>query len=157
MITVNIIAVGQIKDGFNVSACNEYIKRLSKYCKLNVIEIKEQNLPKNYSNKDVENLKNAESENIKKHITNGHNILLNITGVQYSSADFANKIKEISNTNSTVNFIIGGSHGTSNSLVGMCENISFSKLTFPHQLFRVILLEQIYRAFTIIANLPYHK
>lgn len=154
---INIICVGSIKESFLNDALLEYKIRLSKWANVKIIELKEEKLPKNYSDKDIENVIDKESSRIIECLK-GYTILLDIGGKELDSIGLANKITEIQNVSSTINFVIGGSYGTSKNLKGKVDyRLSFSKLTFPHQLFRVMLLEQIYRAFTIINNVTYHK
>lgn len=154
---IKVVCVGNIKEKFYVDAINEYKKRLSAFCNLNIIELKEHNI-NNPSLSEREIIKEKEGLEIKKHLGK-FNILLNITGNELTSEKLADFIKEKAvNGNSELTFIIGGSYGVSNEIKNLVNfNLSFSKLTFPHQLFRVILLEQIYRAFTILNNKSYHK
>ena len=150
---IKIICVGKIKEKYLSDAICEYIKRLSKYTKLQIIEVSD--IEDN--NKNIVLLK--EKELIEKHIgIKDYVITLEIDGNMLDSVELANKINSIYNTNSTITFIIGGSYGLDDS-IKMRSNykLSFSKLTFPHQLFRVILLEQIYRSFKINNNEAYHK
>lgn len=154
---INLICVGNIKEKYLIQAINEYQTRISKFANIKVIELKEERLPKNYSLKDIEIVKEKESEKIIANLK-GYNVLLDVEGVELDSVKLANKINDIFNTSSTINFIIGGSYGVSDKLKSMVDfRLSFSKLTFPHQLFRVNVLEQIYRAFTILNNITYHK
>lgn len=153
MIKVNIVCVGSIKEKFYIEAVNEYSKRLSKFCKLQIIEVEEETRQQN-----IEKKINIESERLKNS-SKGFTILLDRVKQEVSSEELA-KIIDISKTVgvSEISFIIGGSNGVSEDLkksVNKC--ISFGKITFPHQLFRVVLLEQIYRAFSINEKLPYHK
>jgi len=160
MIHINIICVGRIKETYLKDAIDEYRKRLSKYCILNIIELLDEKIPSNPSEKEIENIKIKEGKNIISQIKKDtYTISLDLKGKQYTSEEFSNKIENISlNFNSTINFIIGGSLGLSQEVINNSnELISFSKMTFPHQLFRVFLLEQIYRAFKIINNENYHK
>ena len=143
---IKIICVGKIKEKFYVDAINEYKKRLSKYTKLEIIELQDSDILK-------------EKELILKNINfKDYNIALAIEGKEYTSVELANHIDKIQNINSNITFIIGGSDGIDSEIKEKVnELISFSKLTFPHQLFRVILLEQIYRCFKINNNETYHK
>lgn len=154
---INIICVGSIKESYLNDAILEYKTRLSKWANVKIIELKEEKLPKNYSEKDIENVIEKEGSRIIEYLK-GYTILLDIGGKELDSVGLANKITEDQNTSSTINFVIGGSYGTSQKLKEKADyRLSFSKLTFPHQLFRVMLLEQVYRAFTIINNVTYHK
>lgn len=150
---IKIITVGQIKEKYLQDAINEYKKRLSKYTNIEVIEVKDEGLVE-----EVKAIK-LEAEKIKKHINDRDYIVtLEIEGKQMPSVEFANKIDNILIENSNIDFIIGGSYGLSNDIKNMSRlHLSFSKMTFPHQLFRVLLLEQIYRAYKINNNESYHK
>lgn len=157
MMTINLICVGNIKEKFFVEAVREYQKRLNSFCKLNIIEVKETNF-NNPTNSEIEIIKQNEAKEIKKYLTK-YNILFNIQGEKFSSEEFSKFIskKQLEGL-SELTFIIGGSYGVSNEIKNLVQfNLSFSNLTFPHQLFRVMCLEQIYRAFTIINNKTYHK
>ena len=150
---IKIICVGKIKEKFYKEAIEEYQKRLSKYTKLNIIEVEDINLD------NEELIKQKESEQILKHIEKKDYIItLEIEGKQLSSIELSKNIEELEITNPNITFIIGGSYGLANEIKNMSNfKLSFSKLTFPHQLFRVILLEQIYRAYKIKNNESYHK
>ena len=144
---INIICVGKIKEKYLQELINDYQKRINKYHKLNIIELKDSN--------DI----TVETKEILKYINKkDYNIALSILGKNYDSVGLAQHIDEIFITNSTINFIIGGSNGLETTVTDMCnEELSFSKFTFPHGLFRGILLEQIYRSFKINNNEKYHK
>ena len=158
MVHINIVCIGKIKETYLKDAIIEYSKRLSKYCMLSIIELSDEPIPNNASLADEEKIIKVESQKLQNALPKGYNILLDLKGKEYSSTDFAEKIKSLQLTNSTLNFIIGGSLGTSQDLRNICqERICFSKMTFPHQLIRVFLLEQIYRSFKIINNEKYHK
>ena len=150
---IKIICVGKIKEAFFRDAVEEYKKRLSKYIKLEIIEVDDIN----NQNEVVSLLK--EKELLLKHInTKDYIITLEIEGKKFSSLDFAKKIDQTLSINSNITFIIGGSNGLDEEIKTLSDlKLSFSDLTFPHQLFRVVLLEQIYRAFKIINNESYHK
>lgn len=143
---MKLICVGKIKENYLKEAINEYLKRLSKYTKLEVIELKDSNI-------------NDEEELILKHINNNDFVVtLEIEGNMLSSIELSKKLEEWFINSYNIVFIIGGSYGLSENVKKRSNyKISFSKLTFPHQLFRVILLEQIYRSFKIINNETYHK
>lgn len=150
---INLICVGKIKEPYLRDAVNEYIKRLKPWCMLNVIEINEGNFNKS----DIE-IKEIEGKQIKTKIK-GYIIATAIDGVQKNSLEFAKEIEklQISGKNE-ISIIIGGSTGLSEEILEDAdEKISFSKMTFPHQLFRVMMLEQIYRALSILNNSAYHK
>ena len=158
MLHINIVCIGKIKETYLKDAIIEYSKRLSKYCMLSIIEVNDEPIPNNASMADEEKIIEVESLKLQNALPKGCNILLDLQGKEYSSTEFASKIESLQLTNSTLNFIIGGSLGTSQGLRNICqERICFSKMTFPHQLMRVFLLEQIYRSFKIINNEKYHK
>ncbi len=151
---IKILCVGKIKEKFLKDAINEYIKRLSKYTKLEIIEIPDEATDNSNITLD------KEKEKLLKHINpKDYNIVLDIEGKMLDSLDFAHKINSIfTNENSNITFIIGGSCGLHQEIKKLANySLSFSKLTFPHQLFRVLLLEQIYRSFKILNNETYHK
>ena len=150
---IKIICVGKIKEKYLVSAIEEYKKRLSKYAKLEIIEISD------VDNPNINIILQKEKESIEKYIdSKDYVITLEIEGNMLSSVELAEKIDNIFNTHSTITFIIGGSYGLHQDIKNRSNyKLSFSKLTFPHQLFRVNLLEQIYRTFKINNNESYHK
>ncbi|MBO4293351.1 MAG: 23S rRNA (pseudouridine(1915)-N(3))-methyltransferase RlmH [Clostridia bacterium] len=159
MLNINIICVGKIKEKFFTSAIDEYSKRLSKYCKLDILELPDEKIPDN-ANETIESIiKEKECDNILKHLKkDSYIIALDLGGKEFSSVEFSKKIDNISMTNSKITFIIGGSLGLTETLLKQCnEKICFSKMTFPHQLIRIFLVEQIYRAFKISNNESYHK
>ena len=159
MIHINIICVGKLKENYLKDAINEYCKRLSKYCKLDIIEIAAEQIPNNINDKISNNIKNIEGNKIINYLKNSYVISLDLKGKQYSSEDFSKKLEDISLfINSNITFIIGGSLGLSDEVLEKSnELICFSKMTFPHQLIRVFLLEQIFRAFKIQNNETYHR
>lgn len=150
---INVVCVGSLKEKFFKDAMQEYIKRIGGFCKINVIEVKDYD-----SINEIDKIKKLEAENLFKH-KKGYTIALEINGENLSSEGFAQKIQETFNQKSSyITFFIGGSNGLDKTFSDSCDyKLSFSKLTFPHQLMRVILLEQIYRAFTIINHRSYHK
>ena len=159
MLNINVICVGKIKEKYLQDAINEYSKRLSKYCKLNITELPDEKIPDKVNNSLSEQIKEKECNKILEHIKkDSYVIALNVAEKQLSSEDFSKKIEDISMINSNITFIIGGSLGLTKKLLDSCNfKLSFSKMTFPHQLFRVFLLEQIYRAFKISNGENYHK
>ena len=150
---IKIICVGKIKEKFYREAVVEFQKRLSKYTKLEIIELND------ITTNQIEENKKREAINIQKYINERDYIItLEIEGHQLSSEELAQKIDSIYQTNSTITFIIGGSYGLDDSIKKQSNySLSFSKLTFPHQLFRIILLEQIYRSYKILHHESYHK
>lgn len=159
MLHINIICVGKIKENYLKDAISEYSKRLSKFCSLNIVELPDEQLPTNLSEKLADNIKNTESNNILKHIKDdSYVICLDLKGKQYSSEEFSKKIDSLSLYNSNITFIIGGTLGIAQKLLNRSnELICFSKMTFPHQLIRIFLLEQLFRAFKISNNETYHR
>ena len=157
MIHINIVCVGKIKESYLKEAILEYSKRLSKYCKLSFVEIDDEQIPNNLNTKISENIKEIEGNKILSHIKNSYVIALDLKGKQYSSEDFSTKLENIALLNSNITFIIGGSLGLSKEVLQKSnELICFSKMTFPHRLIRVFLLEQLFRAFKILSNEKYH-
>ena len=157
---VKILCVGKIKEKFYRDAILEYSKRLSKYCNLQIIEVADEKTNETASTNEMEIVKNKEGERLLKHLKERDFVIaLAIQGTQQDSVAFSKYIENLGLTgNSSVAFVIGGSLGLSNDLLARSDaQISFSKMTFPHQLMRVILLEQIYRAMRIMNNEPYHK
>lgn len=142
---IKIICIGKLKEKYLTDACLEYIKRISKYTKIEIIELKDSNILE-------------EKERILKHINKDYIITLDIEGSIIDSPTLAKKLDSILISNPNIAFIIGGSEGLHQDIKKISNySLSFSKLTFPHQLFRVMLLEQIYRSFKIINNETYHK
>lgn len=157
---ISIICVGKIKEKFYTQAILEYLKRLSKYCKLEIIEVADEKTDESNSSTMNERIKQLEGERILKHIKqDSYVITLEILGTMLSSTELAKHIDQLGITGySHITFVIGGSLGLSKEVSDRSNyKLSFSKMTFPHQLMRVILLEQIYRCFRINANEPYHK
>ena len=159
MLNIKIISVGSLKEGYLKDAIAEYGKRLSAFCNLEITELKEYKLPDGPSDTDIKKALTKEAEQIARAIPQkAYKIVLCIEGRQLSSEELASKIEEISQTHATICFIIGSSHGIDASLKNECDlKLSISKLTFPHQLMRVIMLEVIYRAMNIIKGTKYHK
>ena len=150
---IKIICVGKIKEKFYKDGINEYLKRLSKYTKIEIIEVEDID----DTNKNI--VLEKEKELILKKINpKDYIIMMEIEGNLIDSIQLSNKINDVLIHNSNISFIIGGSYGIHQDIKAMSNyKLSFSKLTFPHQLFRLILLEQIYRSFKIINNETYHK
>lgn len=157
---INIIAVGKIKEKYIQMGIDEFKKRLSRYCSLNIIEVSDERAPENLSEREMELVKQKEGERILSKIPlNSYVIALAIEGKSLSSEEFSEKIRSLMIDGiNNITFIIGGSLGLSKEVLDKSHfKLSFSKMTFPHQLMRLILLEQIYRGFKILKNEPYHK
>ena len=157
---ITLITVGKIKEKFYRDAIDEFVKRLSRYCKLKIIEVADENTPNNAPEAIEEQIKNKEGERILKNITDSmYVIALAIEGKECSSVQLAEKLERMGiEGTSDICFVIGGSLGLSKEVYKRADELlSFSPMTFPHQLMRVILLEQVYRCFRIIHNEPYHK
>ena len=159
MLTINVICVGKVKEKFFKHAIDEYSKRLSRYCKLEILELPDEKIPNNPSVKTTLEIKEKECNNIISHIKkDSYVICLDLKGKQLSSEELSKDLDNLSLTTSHITFIIGGSLGLTEKLLSICDkSISFSKLTFPHQLIRIFLLEQIYRSFKISNGEVYHK
>lgn len=157
MVKINVIAVGKIKESYYQAGVDEYVKRLSKYAKVRIVEVKEKNLSNEPNSAEILETLKREGEEIKKELK-GACVALAIEGKNYSSVAFAELIKKLKDEKGEITFVIGGSHGIDESVKNSCaEKLSFSKMTFPHTLARVMLLEQIYRAFNILQDGKYHK
>ena len=160
MLNITLITVGKIKEKYFTDAIGEYSKRLSRYCKLNIIELKDEPTPDNPSQKETDIILDTEGERIISKIPKGAFIIpLCIEGKKVTSTGFSDLIERTASMGkSEIAFIIGGSMGLSNKVKGLADfKLSFSDMTFPHQLMRVILLEQLYRAFNISEGGKYHK
>lgn len=150
---------GKIKENYLKDAINEYSKRLSKYCSLNIVEISDEKLPDKLNSSIINEIKEKECNKITQHIKkDSYLICLDLTGNELSSIEFSKKIDDIGlNFNSHITFIIGGTLGLTEKFLNLSnEKLCFSKMTFPHQLIRVFLLEQLFRAFKISKNETYH-
>lgn len=158
MLNVKIITVGKLKEKYLRDACDEYLKRLKRFGNVNVIELDESRLSENPSSKEIDNALDNEAENILKNAS-GYIIPMCIEGRQLSSVKLAQKMEDIPvHGQSTVSFIIGSSFGLSDKVKQKADfKLSMSEMTFPHQLARVMLLEQVYRAFQINNGGKYHK
>ena len=157
---IKIITVGKIKESFYKEAVNEYTKRLSSYCKIKIIEVNDEKTKENASVNENNIVLKKEGKRILNYCSdNEYIIALDINGNKLDSIRFASKINGLGlHSNSNICFIIGGSLGLHEDVLNKADyKLSFSDMTFPHQLMRVILLEQIYRAFRINNNEPYHK
>ncbi|MBQ8247702.1 MAG: 23S rRNA (pseudouridine(1915)-N(3))-methyltransferase RlmH [Lachnospiraceae bacterium] len=157
---ITLVTVGKVKEKFYREAIDEFVKRLGRYCKIKIVEVADENTPNNAPEAIEELIKNKEGERILKNITDSmYVIALAIEGKELSSVKFAEKLERMGiEGNSDICFVIGGSLGLSKEVYHRADELlSFSPMTFPHQLMRVILLEQVYRCFRIIHNEPYHK
>lgn len=157
---ITLITVGKIKEKYLKDAIAEYSKRLSKYCKLEIIEVSDEKTPDNASETVEEQIRSKEAERILKSVKDdAYVITLEILGKQLTSEELADKIDTLGvQGTSHIVFIIGGSIGLGKEVLKRSNYaLSFSKMTFPHQLMRVILLEQVYRSYRIMNNEPYHK
>lgn len=156
---INIITLGKLKEKYLRDAVNEYLKRLSPFCRVLINEINPVLISEKPTAAEIENALLKEAEIIKSKIMSGYTITMCIEGNQLSSEEFAEKINKIAvSGKSAINIIIGSSFGLHESIKRESDfKLSFSKMTFPHQLARVMLLEQIYRAYMINHNTKYHK
>ena len=161
MLNVNIITVGKLKESYLREACSEYLKRLQKFCKINVIELPESRLNENPSEKEIASALFNEAKLMNSYLTQKdcYNISMCIEGKHLSSVELSQHFDKVSiNGKSSINIIIGSSFGISDEVKDISDfRLSMSKMTFPHQLARVMILEQIYRAFQISNNGKYHK
>lgn len=157
---ITILSVGKVKEKFYRDAILEFSKRLSRYCKLEIIEVADEKTQEEASETEIRIVKEKEGERLLKNIKDdAYVVCLCIDGKQLDSEELSEKIEKLGvQGTSHICFIIGGSLGLSDEVVRRADfRLSFSKMTFPHQLMRVILLEQIYRAYRIMNNEPYHK
>ena len=157
MIKINLVAVGKVKEEYFFNGIKEYAKRLSRFCEFKIIEVEEEN----YTKVDeglIKNILEKEAERILPHLK-GYVITFEIQGKKFSSETFAEKLKSlIDNGTGVITFVIGGSYGMSKKVKEKAScSLSFSDMTFPHTLFRLMVTEQIYRAFTINSGTAYHK
>ena len=157
MVKIKIVAVGKIKEKYFLDACQEYLKRLSRFAEVSVIEVKEENFVQTPTDAEALTIMKKEGASILKELK-GAIYVTAIEGKQYSSVEFANLIKKIKDGIGEATFVIGGSYGVDANIKSKADGlISMSKMTFPHTLASVTLLEQIYRGFMINADAKYHK
>lgn len=159
MLSIDIVCVGKLKENYLKDAVTEYEKRLSKYCHITITELADEKLPNKLNDSIISEIKQKEASKILEHIKkDSYVICLDLTGKQLSSEEFSKKIDDIGlNFNSSVTFVIGGTLGLTNEVLSRSnEKLCFSKMTFPHQLIRVFLLEQLFRAFKISKGETYH-
>ncbi|WP_444685468.1 23S rRNA (pseudouridine(1915)-N(3))-methyltransferase RlmH [Alkalicoccus luteus] len=157
---ITIISVGKLKEKYLKQGIAEFEKRLSAYCKLQLVEVSDEQAPETMSEKEIEQVKEKEGERILQKIKPGQYVYaLDLGGNQRTSEAFADELDKLSiHGKSQIAFVIGGSNGLSESVLKRADaSISFSKMTFPHQLMKLILIEQVYRAFRIMKGDPYHK
>ncbi len=159
MIGVKFITLGTLKESYLREAAAEYEKRLGAFCKIQIVQLKEEKLPDDPSAGEIDKALEKEAQKIMAEIPQrAYRIAMCVEGKQLSSEELADKLSEISERCSDVCFIIGSSHGLANSVKNSCDmKLSVSKLTFPHQLMRVLLLEAVYRGFNIMKGTKYHK
>lgn len=159
MISVTVIAVGKLKESYLRDGCAEYVKRLKGFCKIDIIEVDEERASDNPSQAEIKNILQKEGSRIIAKIPKACAVIpLCIEGKEYSSPDFSQLIEKTAFGASHICFIIGGSFGLSDEVKALAPHkLSFGKMTLPHQLARMVLLEQIYRAFSILNNSKYHK
>lgn len=157
---IKIITVGKLKEKYLKAGIAEYAKRLGSYCKLEIIEVNDEKAPENLSDKEMEQVKDKEGERILAKVpAQSYVFALAIQGKEYDSVQFSKQIEQLGiRGQSDITFVIGGSLGLSDAVLKRAdEKISFGRLTYPHQLMRLILVEQVYRAFRIMKGEPYHK
>lgn len=156
---IEIICIGTIKESYLREGIEEYVKRLQPYSTFQIIERPEARLSQNPSQAEIDQALDEEAEDILKQVSKGSKMVsLCIEGKQFTSEAFSKKIEDWAlEGGANISFIIGSSHGLSKTIKQKSEKLSFSKMTFPHQLMRLILLEQVYRGFRILRNEPYHK
>ena len=156
---IKIYCIGKIKEQYLKDGINEYLKRISPYSNIEIVEVMDSKVKDNPNKADIEKAKNEEGDRVLKLIKNDYLIGLDMNKPEFTSEEFATFIeKKMVEGGSSISFVIGGSYGLSDALKARCNtSISLSKLTFLHQMTRLILLEQIYRAFKILNNETYHK
>lgn len=156
---IKIYCIGKIKEQYLKDGICEYLKRLSAYAKTEIIEVADSKVKDNPNEYDINKAKNEEGDRVLKLIKNDYLIGLDLNKVEFTSEEFAEFIdKKLVDGGSSISFVIGGSYGLSDNLKKRCNSsISLSKMTFLHQMTRLVLLEQIYRAFKILNNETYHK
>lgn len=157
---ITVLCVGKIKENYFTMAIDEYKKRLGRYCKIDMIEVADEKTPDHATRAEECMIKQKEGERLKKYLKDDAFIcVLDIKGKQLDSLELSNKIERIGiDGGSHIIFVIGGSLGLNETILSKADLLlSFSKMTFPHQMMRVILLEQIYRGYRIMNNAPYHK
>lgn len=157
---IHIISVGKIKEKYLKQGLAEFEKRLRPYCKLKINEVADEQAPEQLSEKELTQVKQKEGERILQKIKQTEYVIaLDLQGVQWSSEQLAKEMDKLATSGkSSIAFVIGGSNGLSEEVLRRAnKKLSFSNMTFPHQLMKLILMEQVYRAFKILRNEPYHK
>lgn len=157
---ITVLTVGKIKEKYFTDGIAEYSKRLSRYCKLDIVEVADEKTPDNASEAEELQIKEKEGDRLLKYIKDGDYVIaLAIEGKQLDSVELSKKIEKLGTSGvSHIIFVIGGSLGLEQRILKRADfKLSFSKMTFPHQMMRMILLEQVYRGFRIMKNEPYHK
>ncbi len=159
MLNIHIVCIGKVKESYLKDAISEYSKRLSKYCKLTILELPDEKIPDKLNESLANEIKEKESNAILHHIKkDSYIICLDLAGKEFSSEDFSKNLENLSLQTSHITFVIGGSLGLSSEILKKAhQKICFSKMTFPHQLIRVFLLEQIFRGFKISNGETYHR
>lgn len=157
MIKINLVAVGKVKEKYFTEGILEYKKRLGGFCEFNIVEVSEENF-RSPTPQEIVTIKQREAERILPHLK-GYVVAMAIEGQGFSSPAFARFIKDLTDKGSgVITFVIGGSYGLSDEVKSKADKLmSFSNMTFPHTLFRLMMVEQLYRAFSINANSSYHK
>ncbi|MBO5712659.1 MAG: 23S rRNA (pseudouridine(1915)-N(3))-methyltransferase RlmH [Clostridia bacterium] len=157
MMKIKVIAVGKVKEKYFVDACNEYLKRLTRYASVTVTEVKEENFVTEPTESEIEQILKKEGASIIKELK-GEVFVMAIEGKKYSSVEFSRLIKKSRDGVGEMSIVIGGSYGVANEVKKLASGlISFSDMTFPHTLARVMTLEQLYRGFNILSDGRYHK
>ena len=157
---IKVYAIGRIKENYLKLGIDDYLKKIRPYCQIEIIEVNDEPIPNNPSNSEIEIAKKNEGEKVLQMLKNGEYLIgLDLDKKELKSPEFAEYLnKKLENSGASISFVIGGSYGLSNELKNRCnDSISLSKMTFLHQMTRLILLEQIYRAFKILRNETYHK
>lgn len=157
---IKIYAIGKIKEDYLKMGINEYLKKIKPYSQIEIVEINDEPVPNNPNQSEIELVKNKEGEKVLQLLKNGEYLIsLDLDKKEFDSVSFSSYLNEkIVNAGSSISFVIGGSYGLSEALKRRCnDSFSLSKMTFLHQMTRLILLEQIYRAFKILRNETYHK
>ena len=159
MLTIDIICIGKLKEKYLKEAIAEYEKRLSRYCKIHILELPDEKIPEKLNPSLINEIKEKECNSILSHVKkDSYIICLDLKGKEFSSEEFSKQIENLSMQTSHITFIIGGSLGLTDNLLKTAHlKICFSKMTFPHQLIRIFLVEQIFRAFKIANGETYHR